>query len=126
VLVEAAIAFPLLLLVALGLVQFALYQHAQNVVQAAAEDGARVAAAQGASAADGRQRAQGLLDAGLGKAAESPSVEVQFQPSQADPQRVTATVKARLRLILPIPLTDPYVQLQATAQMSKERFRAPL
>ena len=23
-------------------------------------------------------------------------------------------------------LTDPYVQLQATAQMSKERFRAPL
>ena len=41
---EAAVAFPVLLMVAIGLVQFALFAHAQNVVTGAVQDGARVAA----------------------------------------------------------------------------------
>ena len=45
-LVETAIAFPLLLIAALGLVQFALFYHAQNVVTGAVQEGARVAAAE--------------------------------------------------------------------------------
>ena len=53
-LVEVAVTFPLLLLAALGLVQFALYVHAQHVVTGAVQDGARVAA--GADGTPGRGR----------------------------------------------------------------------
>ena len=39
--VESAITFPVLLMVGLGLVQFALFYHAENVVTGAVQDGAR-------------------------------------------------------------------------------------
>src|SRR4051794_32742065 len=100
--VEAAVGFPLLLLVGPALVQFALYQHAQNVVTAAAEDGARVAAAQGAHGSDGARRAMDLVRAGLGRSAE----DVQVTPVDGQEQ-VIVTVSARMRMLLPwVPLRD--------------------
>src|SRR5262249_35035774 len=72
--VEAALAFPLLVLVALALVQLALYAHAENVVVGATQDGARVAAEADRGAADGTATAQTLLRAGLG--AEAAAVAV--------------------------------------------------
>lgn len=111
-------------MVAIGLVQFAIYEHAQNVVLAAAQDGARVAAALGSTSDDGLRRANSLVDAGLGRAAEQRSVQVEAVPAAA-PEQVTVTVRARLRMILPwVPLADPYLPLFARAHMSKERFRA--
>jgi Flp pilus assembly protein TadG len=119
VLVEAAVVFPLLLLVAIALVQFAVYQHAQNVVTAAAEDGARVAASLGSHSGDGARRAATLVRAGLGTSAENLSIV----PVEGQDQ-VIVTVSARMRMILPwVPLADPYLPLHAQAHMSKERFR---
>ena len=43
--VEFALVLPVLLLVLIGVVQFALVHHAQNVVTTAAQEGARLAAA---------------------------------------------------------------------------------
>ena len=117
--VEAAVVFPLLLLVAIALVQFAVYQHAQNVVTAAAEDGARVNAALGANPNDGRTRALNLLQAGLSRSVENVTVEPSGSPDQA-----VLTVRARMRMLLPwVPLTDPYLPLYAQARMARERFR---
>src|SRR5207237_4766621 len=67
--VEAALAFPLLLALAVGLTQFALFYHAQTVVTGAVQDGARVAAAADRTVGDGVAHAQALLDAGLGRGA---------------------------------------------------------
>ena len=126
VLVELAVVFPLLLLVALGLLQFALYEHAENVVLAAAEDGARVAAASSASEREGETRARQMLRAGLGTYAEAPSAVATFLPVGANPpETVRVTVTARLHAILPIPLRNGTLPLSATASMSKEHFRAP-
>src|SRR5712692_7279098 len=75
VLLEAAIALPVLLLVAIGLVQFAIYYHAQNVVTLAVQDGARLAAAEDRSVAEGVAHAQALLQAGLGRTAREVTVQ---------------------------------------------------
>ena len=69
-LVEAAVAFPLVVLLLLVTVQGALYVHARHVVLGAAREGAHAAAIEHAtveeSAADGRARADAVLRAGLG------------------------------------------------------------
>ena len=60
------IVLPLLLFVALGLLQAAVYVHARTVAWAAAEEGAHTAAAEGGSLSGGQARARALLVAGLG------------------------------------------------------------
>src|SRR4051812_45603248 len=75
VLAETAIALPALLMVAIGLVQFALYDHARNVVTVAVQDGARLAAAEDRTLDDGVTHAQALLRAGLGPSAARVAVE---------------------------------------------------
>lgn len=118
VMMETAIAFPLLLLVALGLLQFALFYHAENVVMAAAQDGARVAAAEDRAAADGVAHAQALLRAGLGQTAEDVSVV-----GRDGTDAVAVEVAGRLRPILPW-LGDGTLPLHARAVVHKEGFRA--
>ena len=71
---EAVTAFPSLLMTAIGLVQFALFAHAQNVVTGAAQDGARVAASEDRSLADGVSHTRALLEAGLGRSIDDVSV----------------------------------------------------
>ena len=73
--VETALAFPVLLLVAIGLVQFALFTHAQSVVIGAVQDGARVGAADGRTVAEGITHAEEVLRAGLGRSASDVHVQ---------------------------------------------------
>jgi cbb3-type cytochrome oxidase subunit 3 len=56
------IATPLLLLILLAIVQFALWSHATHIAQAAASQGLAVARAQNGTAAAGTASAQQLLD----------------------------------------------------------------
>ena len=116
-LVEAAIAFPLLLLVAIALVQFALFVYAQNVVTGAVQDGARVAAAEDGTLADGISRTQSLLDAGLGSNAAAMSVQ-----GSAGAGTVVIQAQGRLRTIIPW-VADASLPLEAQAVVDKERFR---
>jgi Flp pilus assembly protein TadG len=115
--VEAAVAFPLLLLVAIGLVQFALFVHAQNVVTGAVQDGARVAAAEDRTPADGVAHAQALLWAGLGRSASDIAVR-----AVDGGDTVLVEAQGRLRTIIPW-VADASLPLGARAVMSKERFR---
>ena len=59
---ETVLVMPLVLLLITVVVQFALWYHASHVALAAAQDGLRAARLQGATAADGRARAQTELD----------------------------------------------------------------
>jgi hypothetical protein len=115
--VETAIAFPLLLLVAIGLVQFALYTHAQHVVLAAVQEGARVAAAGDRTIGDGAAYAETILRAGLGQGAAGIAVRA---VDGGDAVAVEAT--GGLRLILPW-AADATLPLDARAVVAKERFR---
>lgn len=59
---ELVIATPLLLLMLLAIVQFALWSHATHIAQAAASHGLAAARAQGGTAAAGTASAQQMLD----------------------------------------------------------------
>lgn len=116
-LVETAVAFPVLLLIALALVQFALYYHAESVVTGAVQDGARVAAAEDSSVGDGVAHADAILHAGLGRSAADVSVQ-----GNSGTETVTVEARGSLRLILPW-IGGATLPLRAQATMSKERFR---
>jgi Flp pilus assembly protein TadG len=116
--VEAAVAFPVLLMMALALVQFALYAHAAHVVAAAAQEGARVAAAEDGALEEGVAQAQALLRAGLGPTADGVSLR-----AAEDGQAVSLAVTGQLRLVIPWS-ADASLPLSARAVVAKERFRA--
>lgn len=59
---ELVIATPLLLLMLLAIVQFALWSHATHIAQAAASQGLAVTRAQDGTAAAGSASAQQMLD----------------------------------------------------------------
>lgn len=117
-LVETAVTLPLLLLVAIGLVQFALFYHAGNVVAGAAQDGARVAAAENRSVADGVAHARSVLHAGLGDAAG----DVRLHGRDLG-DAVAVEAEGRLRTIIPW-VADSSLPLSARAVVSKEHFRS--
>lgn len=58
---EVVIAVPLLMLIILMIVQFAVWYHAVSVAQATAEEALAAARVQGGSAAAGQQRASQVL-----------------------------------------------------------------
>lgn len=62
---EFALVAPLVLLVALGVLQLALAVHARATLTAAAAEGARVAALSGAGPADGVRRTRAVLAGNL-------------------------------------------------------------
>lgn len=59
---ELVIATPLLLLLIMGVIQFALWQHATHVAGAVAQQGLAVGRLQGETAAAGQSEAQSVLD----------------------------------------------------------------
>lgn len=67
--VELAIVALALMLLVLGVLQFGLWYHVQNVVETAAMEGARAAAAEDGTSGAGRTRAIEVLQEGLGQAA---------------------------------------------------------
>jgi Flp pilus assembly protein TadG len=59
--VEAVLAVPVLILLIMLVIQFGLYYHAAHTAEAAAQEGARAARAQGAAASDGQRRAEEFM-----------------------------------------------------------------
>lgn len=116
--VEAAITFPLLLMTAIGLVQFALFAHAQTVVTGAVQDGARVAASEDRSLTDGMGHTRALLEAGLGRSVEDVAIS-----GTDGPDAVSVEARGRMRLIIPW-AANATLSLAARSVVSKERFRA--
>ena len=114
--VETALAFPLLVLTALGLVQFALYVHAENVVTGAVQDGARVAASADRNVSNGTATTETILRAGLGERASAIAVQ-----GSDDGTEVTITASGGLTTILPVG-TNVTLPLKARASVSKESF----
>jgi Flp pilus assembly protein TadG len=115
--VELAIVAPVIMLLVLVVLQFGLWYHAQNVVETAALEGARVAAAEDGTAGAGKTRALEVLQEGLGQAAE---VEGATASIDLDAARVEVT--AQLPGLLPIlGLRSFSLSYEATA--FRERFR---
>jgi Flp pilus assembly protein TadG len=114
---ELAVVVPVLMLLVLGLLQFALWYHAQNVVQTAAQEGARVAAAEEGSAETGRSRALEVLHDGLGRAAEN-----EHAVASLDPDAAHVLVTAEMPGLLPIPGLSSFT-LTSESTAFRERFR---
>lgn len=74
--VQAALTMPLLGLLVFAVVQFALYFHALQIAQTAADEGLDSARISGASDADGQARAAAFLQAMAGGALHGESVQV--------------------------------------------------
>jgi TadE-like protein len=116
-LVETALVFPLLVVVALGVLQLTLYIHARDVLVAAAQEGARLAAEDGRSLEDGYARVRRLVRAGLGSAVEP--VEPR---GRLDADLVEMRVESALHPILPLPI-ERGLPIHVQATVSRERFR---
>ena len=116
--VEAALVMGLVLIVVFAMIEFALFWHAEHVVEGAVQDGARVASAEDGSLQDGVDRAQVLLRAGLGNSA------ARVQVTALDGGEKIA-IQAQGQWPIGIPSTlSGNLPLQARSVMSKERFRA--
>jgi len=115
-LVEAAFVFPLLILAGAGVVQFSLWMHAEGVVTAAVQDGARVASSETGTLDQGEAIARSLLHDGLGPTASLVSVA-----AREDTTGVRFEAMGTLPAILPWgPVTT--IPLHASATMSRDRF----
>ena len=89
---EVVIAVPLLMLLILAIVQFALWAHASEVAQATAEEALAAARVQGSSAAAGQQRAAQVLGQIGGAVLVAPQVSVTRTAGSATVQ-ITATTE---------------------------------
>jgi len=116
-LVEVALVFPLLISLSLGVLQVALYAHARDVLLAAAQEGARLAAEDGRGLADGYTRVTELSRAGLGA-----SVTPLETRGQLGSETVEFTIDTRLSPILPLPVQGG-LPIHVRASASRERFR---
>ena len=92
---ELAIAVPLLLLLVLTVVQFAVAEHARHVAQAVAVHAATAARVQGGTAAGGEAAGRELLQQ-LGTTLTGATIEV-----QRDTDRVTVTVTGSAETVVP-------------------------
>ncbi len=116
-LVGFALTMPLVVLIVLVGVEFTFWLHAQDVVITAAQEGARAAAHEGGSAADGQQAAQALLRDGLGASANRVGVQVQVgADTVVVDARGTWPVLASMDGAVDAPL-------HARATLTREQFR---
>ena len=114
--VELVLLTPVLMVCVLVVVQFALWQHARHVLLAAAQEGARAARAQGASAQDGRVRAQDYIARIGPDLVSAPIVDVDRTVDE-----VTVTIRGQAVNILP----GLALRVTATSAGPVERFRSP-
>jgi Flp pilus assembly protein TadG len=113
--VEFVAVIWLFMILVLGATQFGLWWHAQHVVLGAAQDAARILAAEDGTPTASRNRAQELLRAGLGRDAATAAVHL-----HRNTQLAQATVTAQLEPLLPI---GRAIRLHATAHSYAEGFR---
>lgn len=112
--VETALVGLVVMMLALALIQFGLWYHAQHVVLGAAQEGAHAAALDGADARAGEARATELVRAGLGTLPEGVSVSTNLT------ERTTSVdILARMPAIVPF---FPEITLRAEGRAFRERF----
>ena len=95
---EVVIAVPLLMLIILLIVQFAIWEHAVSVAQATAQEALAAARVQGGSAAAGQQRAGQVL----GQIGSAVLVGPQIAVTRTDAS-VTVQVHATAERVIPLP-----------------------
>jgi hypothetical protein len=129
--VEMAVVFPLLVFLAVVLVQFAVYFHARSVVLTAVTEGAHVAATLDGSLSDGEARAESLIHAGLGqRVADRLRVSSEQVRDGDDLEAVRVIASGSFATFMPwldprFGVTRLSLPLNANAVVSKERFRGP-
>ena len=114
---ELALVLPALLVVLVGAVQFALIQHAGNVADTAAAEGARLGAAEGHTLLEGAERTRQVLASGLGAAGTAFSVQAEERGGT-----VVASASGRYRLFIPW-VSDLAVVIEARSEVRKEGLR---
>jgi Flp pilus assembly protein TadG len=114
---EAVLVFPALLLLLMLIIQFALWYHAADLATAAAQDGARAARVEGATASDGAAEANQLLDQ-TGRSI--------LQGRQVVVERTTDMTRVEVRgtCIELVPFL--HLPVHAVAESPTERFRGRL
>ena len=112
---ETAITFPVLLLLVMLVVQYALLWHGRHVAEAAAQDGLRSARAFGATAELGQRDAQSYLRQVAPHLLSRPEVQV-------DRTQTTVTVRVRAQVLSIVPLG---LTVDETAAGPVERFVGP-
>jgi len=113
---EMVILVPALLLLIMLVVQFGLWYHAQHVVQAAAQEGARAARAEGATPEEGAERASAFLSSVGGEA---------VQNAEVDAARTGDVVTVRVSARAPAVVPGLRLDVAAAATSPAEEFRAP-
>ncbi len=113
---ELVVATPLLLLLVLLVVQFALWEHAIHIADAAAQEGARAARLEGGTAADGAERAREFL------AQLSPTILVH---PQVTARRTADTAQVEITGQVMAVLPGMRLPVRATSQGVVEVFRPP-
>jgi Flp pilus assembly protein TadG len=112
---ELVIAVPLLMLLILLIVQFAIWEHAEDIAHATAEEALAAARIQGGTAADGQQRAAQVISQVGSSVLTGPQVSVTM--TAAD---VTVQVTGTAERVVPFPgLSFP---VTATVTGPVERF----
>jgi Flp pilus assembly protein TadG len=114
--VEAAILFPLLLLLVMVVFQTALWWHARHLAQAAAQEGARVARTYQGSAAAGQAQAEDYLNALGSRLLPQRTVDVSRTAT-------TVTVRVRARVIGIVP--GLRLDVDETSASPVERYVPP-
>ena len=115
--VELALVLPVLLIVLLGAVQFALVHHAENVAATATAEGARLAAGEGGSLLDGAARTRSVLEAGLGQTGSAFAVTVEDRG-----ETVVTNTTGQYALFIPW-VSSLAVTIESTSEVRKEGFR---
>lgn len=112
--IEAVLAVPVLILLITIVIQFGLYYHAAHTAQAAAQEGASGARVEGASAADGQQRAQQFMTDAAATLVDNVTIT-----ATRDTDTTHIEVRGTVHSIVPgVTLT-----VHATADSPVERFR---
>lgn len=111
---EAVLAAPVLLLLILMVIQFGLYYHAAHTAEAAAQEGARAARVEGASASDGEERARDFM-------ADAAPTLVREVTVTATRDADTTRVQVRGVVHAIVPGVD--LSVRAEAESPVERFR---
>jgi Flp pilus assembly protein TadG len=109
------LVLPVVIIIFMTFVQWALYYHAEALVNAAVQDGARVAQAQSGTTNDGKA----IIDATLADATHSGLLRDLTTTVTANPTQITATATATVPALVPLPLNR---QIHATASGPKERL----
>jgi Flp pilus assembly protein TadG len=111
-----AIIFPITLLIVLGIIQFGIWYHANDIARAAAQEAVRSASAYRATQAEGTQAANQVLADNANGLITHTRVACDRDPSVA-----TATVTGYALQVVPF-ISLP---VKATATAPVEAFRAP-